>query len=160
LKRGRALLRDALWRAALLGAASGLIGSVRLFLMEHPANWRTFLIATFLALAGAMTGFAGAYVLNWLRSGAALRVVLGGILSAPAIVGLFGILFFVNLRLVRGRIDADFEAEGWRHLLFRLVHDTGGIAVATGGVYLAPGVLACFALAGALIMSLPARRAL
>lgn len=160
MKRGRAALRDALWRAAMLGAAAGLVGAVRLLVMEHPANWRTFLIAAFLALSGAVTGFIGAYLLNWLRSGPALRAALGGVLSAPAIVGLFGILFFVNLRLVRGRIDADFEAEGWRHLVFRLVHDTGGIAVATGSVYLTPWVLAAFALAGALSMSLPSRRAL
>lgn len=160
MKRGRAALRDALWRAALLGTAAGVIGAVRLLVMEHPANWRTFLIAAFLALAGAVTGFIGAYVVGWLRSGPILRAVLGGLLSAPAVVALFWVFFFINLRLVRGRMDADFEAEGWRHFLFRLVHDTGGIAVATGSVYLTPWVLAAFALAGALSMSLPSRRAL
>lgn len=160
MKPRRAALRDALWRAAVLGAAVGLIAAARLFVMEHPANWRTFLIASFLALAGAATGFIGASFLNWLRSGRLLRAALGLALAAPAIVGLFWVFFFVHLRLVRGRVDAEFELEGWRHLLFRLVHDTGGLAVATGSVYLAPWVLAAFALAGAASMWLPLRRAL
>jgi hypothetical protein len=80
--------------------------------------WGCIQVLILLAVAGAITGYLGIYIMGWLPSGLYPTILLIALFIPPAIVGIavgFGVLWFINLfipGLTSPQKDADKSTQG------------------------------------------------